>query len=98
MHRLKAALRDAARRGRIFRQCWHPYNFSRYHVENFETLNAILYEFSRLAEAEGMRSLAMRDIAQIAQAFLDLSGNCLKPNIRTARLLSENIYRWAGMV
>ncbi len=43
--RLKAGLRDAARRGRIFHLWWHPHNFSRHPRESFDLLNRLLDEF-----------------------------------------------------
>jgi peptidoglycan/xylan/chitin deacetylase (PgdA/CDA1 family) len=62
LRRLVAGLRDAARRGRIFHLWWHPHNFARYPDESFSFLRRLLDEFDRLAGAEGMRSLSMRDV------------------------------------
>jgi peptidoglycan/xylan/chitin deacetylase (PgdA/CDA1 family) len=63
--RLKAGLRDAGRRGRIFHLWWHPHNFARFPRQSFDLLNTILDEFDRLAQSDGMRSFSMRDIAGI---------------------------------
>ncbi len=62
LRRLVAGLRDAARRRRIFHLWWHPHNFARYPDESFSFLQRLLDEFERLATAEGMRSLSMRDV------------------------------------
>ena len=62
--RLKAGLRDAARRGRIFHLWWHPHNFARHPRESFELLNLLLDDFARLAERDGMRSLSMGDVVE----------------------------------
>jgi len=64
--RLRAGMRDAARRRRIFHLWWHPHNFTQYRSENFAVLEQILDEFDRLSELEGMRSLTMADAAAIA--------------------------------
>jgi hypothetical protein len=60
--RLRAGLRHAARRGRIFHLWWHPHNFSQNHAENFGILEKVLDEYEALATTEGMRSLSMRDV------------------------------------
>lgn len=60
--RLSAGLRHAARSGRIFHLWWHPHNFMTDPAKNFDLLRRVLDEFTRLAEAEGMRSLAMGDV------------------------------------
>ncbi len=62
LRRLVAGLRDAARRRRIFHLWWHPHNFARHPDESFSFLRRLLDEFDRLAAAEGMRSLSMRDV------------------------------------
>ena len=62
--RLKAGLRDAARRGRIFHLWWHPHNFSRHPQQSFTLLNKFLDEFDRLARTDGMHSLSMRDVSE----------------------------------
>jgi peptidoglycan/xylan/chitin deacetylase (PgdA/CDA1 family) len=61
--RLRSGMRDAARRGRLFHLWWHPHNFSQHQSENFALLEQVLDEFDRLADAEGMQSLAMADVA-----------------------------------
>ena len=66
LRRLVAGLRDAARRGRIVHLWWHPHNFAAYPAESFAFLDRLLDEFDRLAHAEGMRSLAMCDVSDIA--------------------------------
>ena len=64
---LVAGLRDAARHGRIFHLWWHPHNFTPFPGPNMDLLRRVLDEFAVLSEAEGMRSLSMRDVAVIAR-------------------------------
>jgi peptidoglycan/xylan/chitin deacetylase (PgdA/CDA1 family) len=79
--RLKAGLRDACRRGRIFHLWWHPHNFSRFPRQSFELLNTVLDEFDRLAHSGGMRSFSMRDIASIVGDTDSQSPNSLARRI-----------------
>jgi len=67
--RLRAGLRDAARRGRIFHLWWHPHNFSRHPQQSFALLNILFDEFDRLAGSEGMRSLSMRDVSETVRGY-----------------------------
>ena len=60
--RIIAALRDAARRGRIVHLWWHPQNFVSYPDENLARLHRILDETDRLRTSDGMRSLNMGDV------------------------------------
>lgn len=64
--RLRSGIRHAARHGRIFHMWWHPHNFSQHQSENFAMLEAVLDEFGRLGETEGMQSLTMADVATTA--------------------------------
>jgi hypothetical protein len=66
--RLVAGLRDAARRGRIFHLWWHPHNFSRHPGPSMAILVRVLDEFDRLAASDGLRSLSMRDVANLVGA------------------------------
>jgi len=61
--RLVAGLRDAARRARIFHLWWHPHNFAAHPAESFDLLQRVLDEFASLADAHGMRSLSMGEVA-----------------------------------
>jgi len=65
--RITAGLRDAARHGRIFHLWWHPHNFTPFPGPNMDLLRRVLDEFAVLSEAEGMRSLSMRDVAVTAR-------------------------------
>ena len=73
LRRLRAGMRDAARRGRIFHLWWHPQNFARYPQESYALLDQLLDEFDRLARSDGLRSLTMRDVAA-SVATADTSG------------------------
>jgi hypothetical protein len=64
--RLVAGLRDAARRGRIFHLWWHPHNFAALPQPNLDLLARLLDEFDRLSASDGLRSLSMRDVADVA--------------------------------
>jgi hypothetical protein len=63
--RLRWGLRDASRRGRIFHIWWHPYNFASHPAQSFGLLERLLDEFESLAVSDGIRSLAMGDVAEI---------------------------------
>jgi peptidoglycan/xylan/chitin deacetylase (PgdA/CDA1 family) len=76
--RLMAGLRDAGRRGRIFHLWWHPHNFVRHRLRCLDLLNSLLDEFDRLAQAEGMRSLSMRDVTDIVGAPSQPNGGDLQ--------------------
>jgi hypothetical protein len=64
--RLVAGLRTAARRGRLFHLWWHPHNFARHPEESFGLLNALLDEAERLTASDGLLSLSMGDVAEMA--------------------------------
>lgn len=64
--RLAQGLRQAAQRGRIFHLWWHPHNFSRHRVQSFDLLRHTLDDFARLSASEGMRSMTMAEVADIA--------------------------------
>ncbi len=64
MRRLVSGLRAAATGGRIVHLWWHPHNFARHPEESFAFLNRLLDEFDRLADRDGMRSMAMRDVVE----------------------------------
>ena len=50
IHRIKGAMRDAARRGRDFHLWWHPHNFGTHTGENLAALNELLDEYRVLRE------------------------------------------------
>ncbi|HXQ60665.1 MAG TPA: hypothetical protein VN799_11210 [Acidimicrobiales bacterium] len=64
--RLVAGLRTAAHRGRLFHLWWHPHNFARHPEESFGVLNGVLDEAERLTASDGLLSLSMGDVAQMA--------------------------------
>jgi hypothetical protein len=73
--RLRSGMRDAAKHGRIFHLWWHPHNFSQHQSENFAVLERVLDEFDRLADAQGMQSLTMADVAaEVASSASGLTG------------------------
>ncbi len=62
LRRVVRGLRTAARRGEIYHLWWHPHNFGRHVEENLSFVSAILEEFSRLREEQGMESLTMAGV------------------------------------
>ena len=66
--RLLAGLHSAARRGRLFHLWWHPHNFARHPQESFDLLRHVLDEAARLGDAEGLTSMSMADVADVALA------------------------------
>jgi hypothetical protein len=66
--RVKSAMTDAARKGRIFHLWWHPHNFGSRTDENLVMLRHVLQHFRKLQSAYGMQSLSMLDAARLAAA------------------------------
>jgi peptidoglycan/xylan/chitin deacetylase (PgdA/CDA1 family) len=64
--RIKQAMKQAARSGRLFHLWWHPHNFGRDTPENLGMLRDLLDHFRRLRDEEGMRSLTMCEAAGLA--------------------------------
>lgn len=62
--RIRRAVRDAARRGRIFHLWWHPHNFGVHTEANLKMLRSILETFARCRDEHGMRSLSMAGVAE----------------------------------
>lgn len=60
--RVVQGLKAAAKRGEIFHLWWHPHNFGAELKANIAGLEAILDEFERLRENQGMQSLNMGEI------------------------------------
>lgn len=67
MHRLKRAMRDAARRGRDFHLWWHPHNFGSNTRENLAMLDAVLAEHRSLRDRYGWPSWNMGEAAREAK-------------------------------
>jgi peptidoglycan/xylan/chitin deacetylase (PgdA/CDA1 family) len=65
--RIVKALREAARRGRLVHLWWHPHNFVAHPAENIERLQRLFDELDRLRASDGMQSLAMGDVADVAR-------------------------------
>lgn len=66
MHRLKSAMRDAARRGRDFHLWWHPHNFGTHTSENLAMLGELLGEYRVLRERYAWPSRNMGEAAREA--------------------------------
>lgn len=66
MHRLKSAMRDAARNGRDFHLWWHPHNFGTHTRQNLEMLQELLGEYRVLRERHGWSSRNMGEVARHA--------------------------------
>jgi hypothetical protein len=63
LHRIRAAMDEAARREAVFHLWWHPHNFGVNLEANLSFLSAILDHFAVLQERAGMRSMTMAAIA-----------------------------------
>lgn len=63
LHRIKRAMRHAARRHEVFHLWWHPHNFGVDTDQNMRFLEQVIGEFNRLRSQEGMRSLGMAELA-----------------------------------
>lgn len=66
LRRVIRGMRHAAHSGSVFHLWWHPHNFARHPKHCFSVLDAILAEYARLQDAEGMRSLTMDEAADVA--------------------------------
>ncbi len=66
--RLAAAIRDAARSGRVFHLWWHPHNFGRNLEANLAFLERVLGVVAECRARFGMESLTMAEVAERAQA------------------------------
>ena len=68
MHRLKAAMHDAARGGRDFHLWWHPHNFGTHTDENLAMLREVLDEHRKLRERYAWPSRNMGEAAREARS------------------------------
>ena len=64
--RIKAGLREAARRRRIYHLWWHPHNSGAHIEESMRFLRGILEEYRAVRDRWGLRSLCMAEAAEIA--------------------------------
>jgi hypothetical protein len=60
----------AAQQGRLYHLWWHPEDFGEHATQNMEFLGYILDCYDLLRTKEGMRSLNMGEVAQLAPASL----------------------------
>jgi hypothetical protein len=67
LHRIKRAMREAARRGCDFHLWWHPHNFGSNTSENLATLGAVLQEHRALHDRYGWPSRNMREASRAAK-------------------------------
>jgi peptidoglycan/xylan/chitin deacetylase (PgdA/CDA1 family) len=67
LHRIKRAMREAARRGCDFHLWWHPHNFGSNTSENLATLGAVLQEHRALHDRYGWPSRNMREASRAAR-------------------------------
>lgn len=61
--RIKKAMLDAAKHGRVFHLWWHPHNFGNYSKQNFSFLIDILEYYQNLNKKYGMESVTMYEVA-----------------------------------
>jgi peptidoglycan/xylan/chitin deacetylase (PgdA/CDA1 family) len=71
LRRLTRALREAARRRRLFHLWWHPHNFGANVEQNLAFLRELLDEFARCRETYGMESMTMAEVARRARTERD---------------------------
>ncbi|MGI9273451.1 MAG: polysaccharide deacetylase family protein [Endozoicomonas sp.] len=62
MRRIKQAMSNAAKNGRIFHLWWHPHNFGTNTKENMAFLSRVLEHYSMLKEKYGMNTLNMNEL------------------------------------
>lgn len=67
LRRIANSMRKAAETRRIFHLWWHPEDFGEHSEENLAFLDAVLSELDRLRESQGMVSLNMGEVAEIAK-------------------------------
>lgn len=60
---IKRGMTHAARQGGVFHLWWHPHNFGRNLDGNLNGLAQVITHFRRLADAEGMVSCSIEDLA-----------------------------------
>jgi peptidoglycan/xylan/chitin deacetylase (PgdA/CDA1 family) len=67
LERIIKSIQAAAISKRIFHLWWHPHNFGIYTEENITFLRKVLEAFARFRGSHGMRSLAMKEVAEIVK-------------------------------
>lgn len=67
LRRIRHSLRHAARNREIFHLWWHPHNFGIHTDENLAFLRQVLEEWDRLRRDQGMTSMAMVEVAEVAR-------------------------------
>jgi peptidoglycan/xylan/chitin deacetylase (PgdA/CDA1 family) len=67
LHRVRSAVRDAARRQQVLHLWWHPHNFGAHTGECLAFLRAVLEEFAACGSQYGMRSVTMAEAADLAR-------------------------------
>ncbi len=73
LRRIKAGMREAARKGHLYHLWWHPHNFGLHTERHLAYLEEILEEYTRLEERYGMRSCTMSEVAELIDAYRDAS-------------------------
>ena len=68
LRRITQSLTRAARQRRIYHLWWHPHNFGMNLDANLGVLRRILDTFADLREREGMLSLSMAEVADLARS------------------------------
>lgn len=66
LERIKRQMSHAARNGLAYHLWWHPHNFGIHTDENMAFLRQVLDHYRRLAGEFGMRSLSMKQAAELA--------------------------------
>lgn len=66
LHRIKAAMSDAAKAGGDFHLWWHPHNFGADTSRNLAVLEAVLQHYQALQQQYGMQTASMAECAAAA--------------------------------
>jgi peptidoglycan/xylan/chitin deacetylase (PgdA/CDA1 family) len=68
LRRIRNAMIEAARSGRLYHLWWHPHNFGVRVEQNLRFLKSVLDHFQRLQDSYGMESLCMAEVAERVEA------------------------------
>lgn len=66
LRRIAADIRAAAAARKLYHLWWHPHNFGRHVDENLAVLRAVLAVFGECRRRQGMQSLSMGEVAEVA--------------------------------
>lgn len=65
IRRIKNEMTQAAQKGHLYHLWWHPHNFGAHTAANLAVLETILEHFEKLSAQYGMKSLNMKEVADV---------------------------------